>query len=303
MITLIRQTYQQLTPQRQAEFSILGFYTLVCWLISAYGSYLFVLDYTEHIGYALLTPLFVELLAAAATWLYVRGSTLWITWLRFLIVPALIISVAHLFTVTTPAAPWMQYAVGVFLAALFGYGQHYVDNAIRHSDENAQLAHTAAYDAQRRRLEHEQARILADAQLSVLRLTHLEHTRNAVRDALTEAIIPTADYQIAETPATAPASNTAEIPAWLREAPEWEIKERKRDEWVDEWHTLDTLDTLGSTRPMGFRTAPQTAPTENASLPVGTGRNASLPMCPHCGSPLPSYAHKGAAARHGYCPH
>lgn len=193
---MIKMTYANLTPQRQTEFAILGSYTALCWLLSLLGTAWFVFDMTRSIVYAALAPLFIELLAFAGTVLYVRGSNLALTWLRFLVAPALVVGVAHALAVSTPLAWQAQYGVSIFLALLFAYGQIYVDHAMRYSRDNARIAQQASIESARLALAHEQAAALAQAELAVQRLAHYGEIQTLVREKLIEAIHPAASYAV-----------------------------------------------------------------------------------------------------------
>ena len=201
MFQVIPKTYRSLTPQRQTEFAILGSYTALCWLLSAVGTAWLVVDTTSSVAYAILAPVFIEFLALAGTALYVRGSDLALTWLRFLVAPALVVSVAHALAVSTPLAWQAQYGAGLFLAVLFAYGQIYVDHAMRYSAENARIAQQAAIDAARLALAHEQAQALAQAELAVQRLAHYGEIQQLVREKLVEAVHPAASFAIGHTTA------------------------------------------------------------------------------------------------------
>ena len=189
--------YATLTPTARAEFTILGGYTLLCWLISFVGTFWLVQDATGSLLYASLAPVFIEGLAAAGTWLYVAGSRLALTWLRFLVAPALLGSVAHLLAVTTPISLLWQYAVGAGLAVLFLYGQWHVDNALRNTDTARSASRQYALDLARKRLEEDQAEDMARLQLTVATLGHYQIAANTIRDRLLDAVHPAAEYQIA----------------------------------------------------------------------------------------------------------
>ena len=154
MITFIKETLRKASPVRRAEFAVWGVYVLACWLISFVGTFLFVWDISGSVAYATIAPIFIEVLAGAATYLYVKGSTQVTTFLRFLVGPALFFSVAHLGAVATSLPVAGQYLSGAVLAVIFVYGQSYVDSFLRNAGDFEREALAEAFSERKRTLEN-----------------------------------------------------------------------------------------------------------------------------------------------------